>query len=101
MLMKNKLFWVWISVIVIPVLILICAQVDINPTPSIGGGGYDLGPFLYSWLLVIITTVWSLCSFAVAIFHREGTTRRKYLGLTGIGIITLVAIMLFYGKNLS
>lgn len=21
------------------------------------GGGYDLGPFLYSWLLVIVTTI--------------------------------------------
>ncbi|UHS63178.1 hypothetical protein HRR99_16345 [Agrobacterium vaccinii] len=99
--MKNKLFWVWISVLVIPVLTLIGAQVDINPAPSIGGGGYDLGPFLYSWLLVIIAAMWSLCTFAVAVVHRESVTRSRYLGLTGVGVVTLAAILLFYGKNLS
>ncbi|UHS58465.1 hypothetical protein [Agrobacterium vaccinii] len=99
--MKNKLLWLWISVLVAPALTLICVQLDINPAPSIGGGGYDLGPFLYSWLLVIITTVWSLCSFAIAIFHKAEATRKRSFGLTTIGITTLAAILLFYGKNLS
>jgi hypothetical protein len=44
-----------LSALAIPVVILIGAQIDTTSGPSIGGGGYDLGPFLYSWLLVIVT----------------------------------------------
>ncbi|CAN7629908.1 hypothetical protein [Neorhizobium sp. LjRoot104] len=55
------------SALAMPVIILIGAQIDTVSGPSIGGGGYDLGPFLYSWLLVIITGVWSACACAAAL----------------------------------
>jgi hypothetical protein len=59
--MKINTAGVWLLALFIPVFILTGAQIDTTSGPSIGGGGYDLGPFLYSWLLVIVTVVWSLC----------------------------------------
>jgi hypothetical protein len=32
-------------------------MIDITSGPLIGGGGYYLGPFVYSWLLSIVTVV--------------------------------------------
>ncbi|RWX81301.1 hypothetical protein EPK99_03020 [Neorhizobium lilium] len=99
--MKTRSFWIWLSALAIPVFTLVGAQVDTNYEPSIGGGGYDLGPFLYSWLLVIVTVVWSLCAFAAAIFYRDRASSKRAIWLTAIGIITLAAILLFYRGNLS
>jgi uncharacterized membrane protein YhaH (DUF805 family) len=99
--MKNKTVMVWLLVLAIPVAILIGAQMDMTSDPSIGGGGYDLGPFLYSWLLVIVTAVWSLCTFAAALLYRDRASSRQALVLTAVGIITLAMALLFYRDNLS
>ncbi len=61
---------------------------SIGPSPSIGGGGYDLGPFIYSWLLIIITFIWSLCVLGVAVFSRSRTSPLQTVGLPAIGAIT-------------
>lgn len=99
--MKNKTKAVWLSALAIPVVILIGAQIDTTSRPSIGGGGYDLGPFVYSWLLVIVTVVWSVCAIAAALLYRDRTSSRQALVLTAIGIITLATVLLFYRENLS
>lgn len=99
--MTSKALLIWLLVLAIPVFTLIAAQVDTTSGPSIGGGGYDLGPFLYSWLLVIVTVLWSLCALAAALFSREGRSSRQALTLTTIGIITLAAVLIFYRENLS
>ncbi|XOK15345.1 hypothetical protein ACI6PO_24905 (plasmid) [Agrobacterium tumefaciens] len=98
--MKNKTKAVWLSALVIPVVILIGAQIDTTSRPSIGGGGYDLGPFVYSWLLVIVTVVWSVCAIAAALLYRDRTSSRQALVMTVIGIITLATVLLFYRENL-
>jgi hypothetical protein len=98
--MKNKSFWMWLSVLAIPVLILIGAQVDTSSGTSIGGGGYDLGPFVYSWLLIIVTVLWSLCALATAVYQRNRASSMRALGLTAIGLVTLAAVFLFYRENL-
>ncbi|CDN94980.1 hypothetical protein FLX27_15685 [Agrobacterium tumefaciens] len=99
--MKNKWFWVWLSILVIPVFSLIVVQIDTSSGASIGGGGYDLGPFLYSWLLIIVTGVWSLCTFVTALIHRDRAAKIRALGLTAMGFITFVTVLLLYQKNLS
>lgn len=99
--MKNKTATVCLLVLAIPVAILIGAQIDTTSEPSIGGGGYDLGPFLYSWLLVIFTALWSLCTFATALLYRDQASSRQALILTAVGIITLAMVLLFYRDNLS
>ncbi|CUX52932.1 MULTISPECIES: hypothetical protein [Agrobacterium tumefaciens complex] len=98
--MKNKTKAVWLSALAIPVVILIGAQIDTTSRPSIGGGGYDLGPFVYSWLLVIVTVVWSVCAIAAALLYRDRTSSRQALVMTVIGIITLATVLLFYRENL-
>lgn len=99
--MINKSFWVMLLLLAVPVFSLIAVQIDTSSGASIGGGGYDLGPFLYSWLLIIVTTVWSLCTFAAAIIHRERTAKIRALFLTAIGFATFVAVLLLYRTNLS
>ncbi len=98
--MSNRSFWIWLSMLAIPVFILIAAQVDTNSAPSIGGGGYDLGPFLYSWLLIIVTVLWSLCALAAAIVYRDRISSIRALGLTAIGLVTFAGVLLFYRENL-
>jgi hypothetical protein len=99
--MKNRTIAVWLSALAIPVVTLIGAQIDTTSGPSIGGGGYDLGPFLYSWLLVIVTGVWSLCTCAAALVYRDRASSRQAIILTAIGVITLAMILVFYRGNLS
>ncbi len=99
--MKNKWFWVWLSILAIPVFSLVVVQIDTNSGASIGGGGYDLGPFLYSWLLIIFTSVWSLCTLVAALIHRDRAAKIRALCLTAMGFIALVTVLLLYQKNLS
>lgn len=99
--MKNKTMAVWLSALAIPVIILVGAQIDTTSGPSIGGGGYDLGPFLYSWLLVIVTAVWSLFALAAALLYRDRGSAMRALVLTAIGAATLAAVLTVYRQNLS
>lgn len=62
--MKNTTVGKWLAALALPVVTLVGAQIDTISGPSIGGGGYDPGPFLYSWLLVMVTVVWSLSALA-------------------------------------
>jgi len=98
--MKNKSFWIWLSVLAIPVFILVAAQVDTNSGTSIGGGGYDLGPFLYSWLLIIGTALWSLCALAAAVLQRNRAYSMGAFGLPAIGLVTFAAVLISYRENL-
>ncbi|MGI2034002.1 hypothetical protein ACRQ1B_16535 [Rhizobium panacihumi] len=93
-------FWIWLAILAIPVFSLVAAQWDINNGPSIGGGGYDLGPFIYSWLLIIITFIWSLCVLGVAIVRRSRTSQLTNFGLPAIGAITFAILFLVYQNNL-
>src|SRR3982751_2642015 len=99
--MKNRTIAVWLSVLATPVIILIGAQIDTTSGPSIGGGGYDLGPFLYSWLLVIVTVIWSLCALVAVLLYRNGASSRRALVLAVIGIVTLILVLLFCRENLG
>ena len=99
--MNNRSFWVWIAALAVPVVSLIAVQIDTNSGASIGGGGYDLGPFLYSWLLIIVTAGWLLCAFTAALIHRGRAASKRAVGLTVIGFVTLVIALLLYRQNLS
>lgn len=98
--MSNRSFWIWLAALAIPVLILIAAQDDTNSAPSIGGGGYDLGPFVYSCLLVIVTAFWSLCALAAALLYRDRESTLRALGLAAIGLVTFAGVLLSYRENL-
>ncbi|TCQ26071.1 hypothetical protein C8J33_102345 [Rhizobium sp. PP-CC-3G-465] len=99
--MRDKWFWVWLLVLAVPVTSLITVQIDTHSGASIGGGSYDLGPFLYSWALIIVTAVWSLCAFTVAFLHRNPAASRRSFCLTAIGGVTFSVVLLLYRKNLS
>lgn len=99
--MGNKSFWVWLFVLAVPVFSLVAVQIDTNSGASIGGGGYDLGPFLYSWLLIIVTAIWSLFTLAVALIHRDRSAKMRAVCLTVIGCVTLIIVLFIYRKNLS
>jgi hypothetical protein len=98
--MRNKAFWVWLLVLAVPAYSLIAVQVDTGSGTSIGGGGYDLGPFLYSWALIIFTAMWPLFALAAALIQRDRAASKRAFGLTAIGAATFAAVMHFYGNNL-
>ncbi len=99
--MKYKSLYIWLLMLAVPVSVLIAAQVDTSSAPSIGGGGYDLGPFVYSWLLIIFTALWSLCAFVAALLKKGRASSFRAFGLAGFGILVFAVMMLFYGENLS
>jgi len=99
--MKRKWFWMWLLALALPVVSLVAIQIDTASGTSIGGGDYDLGPFLYSWALVIVTSVWSLCSLAAALLRSDRAASQRAFGLTAIGAATFASILLLCGKNLS
>lgn len=99
--MRNRTIGIGLLTLAIPVFTLIGAQIDTTSGPPIGGGGYDLGPFLYSWLLVIVTFTWSLGAFVAALMFQDRTSSRQALVLTAIGMITFATVLLVYRKNLS
>ena len=98
--MKNKLVWVWLLILLVPVVLLVAVQVDTTSAPSIGGGGYDLGPFLYSWALIIVTAVWSLCTMAAALVYRDRAAAMRAWRLSVFGVATFIAVLLLYRGNL-
>jgi isoprenylcysteine carboxyl methyltransferase (ICMT) family protein YpbQ len=99
--MKHKSLYIWLLMLAVPVSVLIAAQVDTSSAPSIGGGGYDLGPFVYSWLLIIFTALWSLCAFVAALLKKDRASSFRAFGLAGFGVLVFTVMMLFYGENLS
>jgi len=99
--MENKSLYIWLLMLAVPVSVLIAAQVDTDTAPSIGGGGYDLGPFVYSWLLIIFTALWSVCAFVVALLQNGRASSFRAFGLAGFGVLVFTVVMLFYGENLS
>jgi hypothetical protein len=101
LLIKSKWFWVGLSLLALPVVSLVAVQIETNSGTSIGGGGYDLGPFVYSWALIIITAAWSLCALATALIHPNRATSIRSFGLTAIGAATFATVLTLYWKNLS
>jgi hypothetical protein len=98
--MTDRSFLIWLSVLAVPVLSLVAAQVDTSKGSSIGGGGYDLGPFLYSWLMVIAAGLWSLCAVMAAALRQNRTSTTRAYFLVAIGFSTLAAVLPFYRRNL-
>jgi surface polysaccharide O-acyltransferase-like enzyme len=98
--MTNRSFLIWLSVLAVPVLALVATQVDTSKGSSIGGGGYDLGPFLYSWLVVIVVGLWTLCALMAVVLRQNRTSATRAYLLIAIGFLTLAAVFLFYRQNL-
>ncbi|MET0171755.1 hypothetical protein [Neorhizobium sp. JUb45] len=99
--MRTKSMCLWLSALAIPVFILVAVQVDKPSSPSIGGGGYDLGPLVYSWLLIMITVLWSVCTFVAAVNFKDRASSKRAFILMAMGIITFTVVLLVYHDNLS
>ncbi len=99
--MGSKSVCLWLSALAIPVIAFVAVQMDRNSSPSIGGGGYDLGPFVYSWLLVIFTAIWSLGMLVTALVLKDRASSMRGFALSAIGAATFVTVLLAYYENLS
>lgn len=99
--MGNKSACLWLSALAIPVIALLAVQTDTTNYPSIGGGGYDLGPFVYSGLLIIFTAVWSLGMFAAALIVKDRVSSTRAFALSAVGAVIFTVVVLVYHQNLS
>lgn len=99
--MRTRSYFLWLSTLALPVVLLVAVQADKPTSPSIGGGGYDLGPFIYSWLLIVFTGLWSLGTFVAAVSFNNQESSRSAFALTAVGVITFTAVLLVYRDNLS
>lgn len=69
--------------------------------PPIGGGGYSLDDFIYSWALVILTGLWATVAFFVGLGRADGVASRRAFILSGCGVLTMLLALWLHGSDLS
>ena len=68
---------------------------------SIGGGGYDLGPFLYSWTLVLLSGVWTVIAFLAGLTGAKGGAARRGFVLAWLGLAVFALTLWLHGPDLN
>ena len=99
--MSNLSFLIWLCLLTAAVATLFWLLHGGTDAPSIGGGGYDLGPFLYSWLLVLLSGVWTLGALMAGIATRDRSAAKRGFALAGLGLASLALALALHGQNLS
>lgn len=100
--MKNQTFLLLLAVFAAVVGGLIWG---LNPTPpahpSIGGGGYDLSKPLYTLLLLVFTSLWTLVTMFISLMSKNPASSRRALYLAIIGALTAITSIIIYSDNLT
>ncbi len=73
---------------------------DTNPMPPIGGGGYDLSDFVYSWALVLLSGGASVISLVVGLNVDDRPASHRAFVFAAIALALLAIAATMYGDNL-
>lgn len=69
--------------------------------PSIGGGGYNLDDFIYSWGLLILTGLWAVIAFLVGLSLADRSSSKRAFLLGGWGTLAMLLTLFLHGSDLS
>lgn len=81
-------------------LVALIEKWGVPRTPPIGGGSYSLDRFVYSALILLLASVWTLAALIVALVRADRRLTRRAWALAGIGLAALVAAAWAFGHNL-
>ena len=98
--MSHRAFLIWLTLLTPAVAVLYGLLHGGPQTASVGGGGYDLGPFLYSWLLLLLSGLWTLTAGVAGLVAKGGSARRAFV-LSGLGLAVLALTLWLHGSDLS
>lgn len=73
---------------------------DRSPTPSIGGGSYDLGGFVYSWALILLTGSAGVIGLVAGLNVEDRSATRRAFAFAVIALALLVISTFLYGDDL-
>jgi hypothetical protein len=99
--MSNRAFLIWLALLLPPVAVLFWLLNGGPVTPSVGGGGYDLGPFVYSWLLVLLSGGLTLIAALTGLGRGGRAASARAFALAALGAAVLVATLVLYGSDLT
>lgn len=98
--MSHRAFLIWLPFLTVAVALLFWLLHGGPQTASVGGGGYDLGPFLYSWLLVLLSGLWTLTA-CVAGLGATGRSAGRAFVLAAFGVAVFVLTLWLHGSDLG
>lgn len=101
--MTKRRFTVWLSTLVVPLGLLLLWHYwpEMPRSPSIGGGGYDLGDLVFTVLALGFSGAWAFLALMIACFQQNEAKQRHGLALATIGGVLFGGALLLYGHNLS
>ncbi|MDO9638967.1 MAG: hypothetical protein Q7J44_10530 [Pseudotabrizicola sp.] len=98
--MSQTAFMIWFALLSGAVAILFWLLHGGPDAASVGGGGYDLGPFIYAWLLVLLSGLWTVMAFVAGLATKGGAPWRAFV-LGGLGLAVFVLTLWLHGSDLS
>lgn len=99
--MSNRTFLLCLVLLIPTATILLWLLHGGPDTPSVGGGGYDLGPFIYSWLLTLLSGGWAVGAGLAGLVGRDRKGSVRAFALAAMGLAVLVLTLALHGSDLS
>ncbi|CAB3904803.1 hypothetical protein [Achromobacter piechaudii] len=99
--LKDRAFLIWLALFAVVAGTLIALLMPRpSATPSIGGGGYDLSDWVYTWSLLLFTGLWSLIALMIGMSRNNPMAAKRAYRLAAIGGATFVGAAVAFGGNL-
>lgn len=98
--MSKSAFLIWLSLLLAAVAILFWLLYGGPTEAAIGGGGYDLGPFLYSWTLILLSGLWAVIAFIAGLAGAKGGPARRGYVLAVLGVAVFALTLWLHGTDL-
>ncbi len=99
--MSNRAFLIWLALLLPPVAVLFWLLNGGPVSPSVGGGDYDLGPFVYGWLLVLLSGGCAVIAALAGVTQRDRAAAKRAFTLAALGAGVLVATLVLHGSDLT
>ena len=99
--MSRSAFLIWLSLLTGAVAVLFWLLHGGPESASVGGGGYDLGPFLYAWLLILLSGLWTVMACVAGLARAKGGAAWRAFVLAGLGLAVFALTLWLHGSDLS
>ncbi|MDR7124576.1 hypothetical protein [Pseudotabrizicola sp. 4114] len=99
--MSNRTFLMCLALLTPAAALLLWLLHGGTDTPSVGGGGYDLGPFIYSWLLTLLSGGWTVGAGLAGLAGQDREAGLRAFALAAVGLAVLVFTLVLHGSDLT